>query len=112
MRIQVVFNNTPILVPCGDGKLTVGELMQKAIVRFKKLGNKVCMRGNGWGNGGFIALLARHRHVFTAVIVSKKIAFTETVSDAATALYTPVHLGTPRFCPFSIFIWDKHRSLA
>ena len=41
MRIQVVFNNTPILVPCGDGKLTVGELIQKAIVRFKKLGNKV-----------------------------------------------------------------------
>lgn len=40
MRIQVVFNNTPILVPCGDGKLTVGELIQKAIVRFKKLGNK------------------------------------------------------------------------
>ena len=46
MRIQVVFNNTPILVPCGDGKLTVGELIQKAIVRFKKLGNKV--RWSGW----------------------------------------------------------------
>ena len=44
MRIQVVFNSTPILVPCGDGKLTVGELIQKAIVRFKKLGNKVSGR--------------------------------------------------------------------
>ncbi len=38
MRIQVVFKSTPILVPCGDGKLTVGELIEKAIVRFKKLG--------------------------------------------------------------------------
>ncbi len=41
MRIQVVFKTTPILVPCGDGKLTVGELIEKAIVRFKKLGNRV-----------------------------------------------------------------------
>ena len=44
MRIQVVFNNTPVLVPCGDGKLTVAELIQKAIVRFKKVVNKVCTR--------------------------------------------------------------------
>lgn len=60
MRIQVVFNNTPILVPCGDGKLTVGELIQKAIVRFKKLGNKVrgigarlcaCGRWSYWETG-------------------------------------------------------------
>ena len=41
MRIQVIFNSTPVLVPCGDGHLTVGELIQKAIVRFKKVVNKV-----------------------------------------------------------------------
>lgn len=47
MRIQVVFNSTPVLVPCGDGHLTVGELIQKAIVRFKKVVNKVRV---GWGD--------------------------------------------------------------
>ena len=42
MRITVVFNGTPVLVPCGDGKMTVGELIEKAIVRFKKVAqNKV-----------------------------------------------------------------------
>ena len=41
MRIQVVFNSTPVLVPCGDGDLTVGELIQKAILRFKKVVDKV-----------------------------------------------------------------------
>ena len=41
MRIQVVFNSTPILVPCGDGNLTVGELIQKAILRYKKVVDKV-----------------------------------------------------------------------
>lgn len=41
MRIQVVFNTTPVLVPCGDGHLTVGELIQKAILRFKRVVDKV-----------------------------------------------------------------------
>lgn len=47
MRIQVVFNSTPILVPCGDGNLTVGELIQKAILRFKKVVDKVSGGTNG-----------------------------------------------------------------
>ena len=42
MRIQVLFGDTPVLVPCGDGKLTVRELIQKAITRFKKVVDKVC----------------------------------------------------------------------
>lgn len=42
MRIQVLFNETSVLVPCGDGRLTVKELVDKAIVRFKKVLNKVC----------------------------------------------------------------------
>ena len=43
MRIQVFFSstNTSVLVPCGDGKLTVGELTHKAIVRYKKVAHKV-----------------------------------------------------------------------
>lgn len=52
MRIQVFFSstNTSVLVPCGDGKLTVGELTHKAIVRYKKVANKV--RGNERGGKG------------------------------------------------------------
>ncbi len=45
MRIQVLFNETPVLVPCGDGKLTVKELVDKAVVRFKKVLNKVSWIG-------------------------------------------------------------------
>lgn len=41
MRIQVLFNETSVLVPCGDGNLTVKELVDKAIVRFKKVLTKV-----------------------------------------------------------------------
>ena len=41
MRIQVLFNETSVLVPCGDGRLTVKELVDKAIVRYKKVLNKV-----------------------------------------------------------------------
>ena len=41
MRIQVLFNDTSVLVPCGDGQLTVRELVDKAIVRYKKVLSKV-----------------------------------------------------------------------
>ena len=40
MRIQVLFNSTSVLVPCGDGKLSVRELVEKAIDRYKKVLNK------------------------------------------------------------------------
>ncbi len=66
MRIQVVFKTTPILVPCGDGKLTVGELIEKAIVRFKKLGNRVrvgterCLSLWKWAGGASAAERVLH----------------------------------------------------
>ena len=41
MRIQVLFGETQVLVPCGDGKITVGELIEKAITRYRKVTNKV-----------------------------------------------------------------------
>lgn len=41
MRIQVLFSETSVLVPCGDGQISVRELVDKAIVRFKKVLNKV-----------------------------------------------------------------------
>ncbi len=42
MRIHMVFGETSILVPCGDGKLTVAELVEKSVVKFKKFIAKVC----------------------------------------------------------------------
>lgn len=59
MRIQVLFNETSVLVPCGDGRLTVKELVDKAIVRFKKVLNKVgvhkliCLATNVMSTKGF-----------------------------------------------------------
>ena len=41
MRIQVQFGETQVLVPCGDGKITVSELVEKAIVRYRKVTNRV-----------------------------------------------------------------------
>ena len=41
MRIHMVFGETSILVPCGDGKLAVSELVEKAIGKFKKFIAKV-----------------------------------------------------------------------
>lgn len=47
MRIQVLFNDTSVLVPCGDGRLTIKELVDKAIVRYKKVLNKVGVSPRG-----------------------------------------------------------------
>jgi len=47
MRIQVLFNETSVLVPCGAGKLTVRELVDKAIIRYKQVPNKVSEGGFG-----------------------------------------------------------------
>ena len=44
MRIQVIFGETSLLVPCGDGKLTVGELIEKSVTRFKKVITKVIIK--------------------------------------------------------------------
>ena len=45
MRVSVAFHTVTVLVPCGDGECTVGELIEKAIVRFKKCTNKVQLGG-------------------------------------------------------------------
>ena len=36
VRINVKFGETKVLVPCGDGSITVNEMIEKAIDRFKK----------------------------------------------------------------------------
>ena len=44
MRIQVQFGETQVLVPCGDGKITISELVEKAIVRYRKVTNRVSIQ--------------------------------------------------------------------
>ena len=41
MRIQMQFEGTQVLVPCGDGTITIKELVEKAIVRYKKVTGRV-----------------------------------------------------------------------
>lgn len=41
MKVTVCFGSTKVVVPCGDGTLTVGNLIDKAVVRYKKAINKV-----------------------------------------------------------------------
>ena len=53
MRVSVAFHTVTVLVPCGDGECTVGELIEKAIVRFKKCTNKVSTHRRG-GRGGLL----------------------------------------------------------
>ena len=41
MKVTVCFGNTRVIVPCGNGDLLVAELIDKAILRYKKATNKV-----------------------------------------------------------------------
>ena len=41
MKVTVCFGNVRVVVPCGDGNLLVSELIEKAIVRYKKATGKV-----------------------------------------------------------------------
>ena len=41
MKVTVCFGSIKIVVPCGGGDITVKELIEKAIVRYKKAVGKV-----------------------------------------------------------------------
>ena len=41
MKVTVCFGSVRVVVPCGDGNLLVSELIDKAIVRYKKATGKV-----------------------------------------------------------------------
>lgn len=41
MKVTVCFENVRVIVPCGDGDLLVKELIDKAIIRYKKAVGKV-----------------------------------------------------------------------
>ncbi len=41
MKVTVSFNDVKVIVPCGTGDITVRDLIDKAISKYKKLGEKV-----------------------------------------------------------------------
>ena len=41
MRVSVVFRNTPVLVPVGEGRIKVSDLIEMAITRYKKTDSRV-----------------------------------------------------------------------
>ena len=43
MKVTVCFGETSVVVPCGDGNLLVSQLIEKAIVRYKKARGRVSM---------------------------------------------------------------------
>lgn len=41
MRVSVVFRNIPVLVPVGEGRMKVSDLIEMAITRYKKTDSRV-----------------------------------------------------------------------
>ena len=41
--MSVVFRNTPVLVPVGEGRMKISELIEMAITRYKKTDSRVSM---------------------------------------------------------------------
>jgi len=41
MKVTVCFDHVRVVVPCGSGELTVAELMQLAVARYRKAIGKV-----------------------------------------------------------------------
>ena len=41
MKVTVCFGSTRIVVPCGSGEISVGDLQQKACIRYRRAIGKV-----------------------------------------------------------------------
>lgn len=41
LKVTVAFGTTRVVVPCGDGHVSVRDLIEAAIVRYRKATNKV-----------------------------------------------------------------------
>lgn len=41
MKVTVIFGETRVVVPCGQGEFLVSELIEKAVVRYRKAAGKV-----------------------------------------------------------------------
>ena len=44
--MSVVFRNTPVLVPVGEGRMKISDLIEMAITRYKKTDSRVSMCHN------------------------------------------------------------------
>lgn len=42
MKVTVIFGETRVVVPCGQGEFLVSELTEKAVTRYRKAAGKVC----------------------------------------------------------------------
>lgn len=40
MKVTVCFDAVRVIVPCGNGELTVSELIERAVSRYRKATNK------------------------------------------------------------------------
>lgn len=45
MKVTVCFGETSVVVPCANGELPVSELIEKAIVRYRKARGRVSVNG-------------------------------------------------------------------
>ena len=41
MKVTVIFGETRVVVPCGQGDFLVSELIEKSVVRYRKAAGKV-----------------------------------------------------------------------
>lgn len=46
MKLTISFDSVRVIVPCGNGDLSVGELIDRAVSRYRKATNKVCISYN------------------------------------------------------------------
>lgn len=60
MKVTVCFGRTRVVVPCGDGNITVCDLIEQAAMRYRKAIAKVSELSPGAGVLLFDALLPAH----------------------------------------------------
>lgn len=44
MKVTVCFDTVRVIVPCGNGELTVSELIQRAVSRYRKATSKASVK--------------------------------------------------------------------
>ena len=59
MRVKISFDQTTVVVPCGDGNITVSELINRATLRYKKTienpdSFRVSISSLKWDDGGVL----------------------------------------------------------
>ena len=60
MKVRISFDQTAVVVPCGDGNITVSELINLATLRYKKTIEdpgrfRVSISSLKWDDGGVLA---------------------------------------------------------